>query len=234
MRRALALAATALLVAALGPSSVVAAPTSQPNGFHGDFDLVDLGDGNVVGHLVVDLRDVADATGNVGSLDVTWAAEGPIDTSHADFTGAEFGQQADSSLGGGVRWILTSGTRCDTGPAGTACGPFGMQVFETVSTAFPDYLGWSAPGTSTCCDGPWYQVGKGAFVLHYLGPAGKVAVAVTGATGPMQPGATRAFAATVSGAADESVYWSILEADGGSITQDGVYTAPMAPGIYTV
>ncbi len=234
MRRVLALAATVLLVAALGPSSVAAAPTSQPDSFHGDFDMLDLGDGEVVGHIVVDLRDVADATGNVGSLDVAWAASGPIGTSHVDLTVAEFGQQADSSLGGSVRWILTSGTRCDTGPAGTACGPFGMQVFETVSPAYPNFLGWSAPGTSTCCDGPWYQVGTGGFVLNYLGPAGKVAVAVTGASGPMQPGASRAFAATVSGAADQSVYWSVQEPDGGSITQDGVYTAPALPGTYTV
>jgi hypothetical protein len=50
----------------------------------------------------------------------------------------------------------------------------------------------------------------------------------------MQPGADRAFAATVRCAADTSVYWSVKEPDGGSITQDGVYTAPALPGTYTV
>ena len=42
------------------------------------------------------------------------------------------------------------------------------------------------------------------------------------------------FTAAVRGATDQSVYWSVKEPDGGSITPDGVYTAPATPGTYTV
>jgi hypothetical protein len=46
---------------------------------------------------------------------------------------------------------------------------------------------------------------------------------------------TRTFAATVTGATDTSVTWSVQEgAAGGTITSGGVYTAPSTPGVYHV
>ncbi|MBC8101977.1 MAG: hypothetical protein H7Z41_05255 [Cytophagales bacterium] len=43
----------------------------------------------------------------------------------------------------------------------------------------------------------------------------------------------RAFVATVIGSSDTSVAWSVQEGPvGGTVTLDGVYTAPAAPGIY--
>ena len=42
------------------------------------------------------------------------------------------------------------------------------------------------------------------------------------------------FAATVTGAVDTGAIWSVVEADGGSIGADGVYTAPAVQGTYHV
>src|SRR5437660_12040334 len=50
------------------------------------------------------------------------------------------------------------------------------------------------------------------------------AVAITG-------GGTIRFTATVAGTADTAVIWST---DAGTIDQDGIYTAPAAPGTYSV
>jgi len=61
-----------------------------------------------------------------------------------------------------------------------------------------------------------------------------VAVAVSGATEPMSTGTTRTFTAAVTGTSETGVTWSVVEKGGGSITQDGVYTAPALPGTYTV
>ncbi len=49
------------------------------------------------------------------------------------------------------------------------------------------------------------------------------------------PGETRWFHTTVLGCMDDTVTWSVQEGlEGGSITSDGVYTAPMSAGTYHV
>jgi hypothetical protein len=42
------------------------------------------------------------------------------------------------------------------------------------------------------------------------------------------------FSASVSGATNKQVTWSVLESAGGTISPDGLYTAPSTPGTYTV
>jgi hypothetical protein len=62
-----------------------------------------------------------------------------------------------------------------------------------------------------------------------------VAVAVSPATVQVLTSGVAAFTATVSGAADTSVAWSVQEGSaGGAITQAGVYTAPAVAGTYHV
>jgi len=60
---------------------------------------------------------------------------------------------------------------------------------------------------------------------------GKVSVTVSPTTANLHTGATQLFLATVQNAADARVTWSIT---GGTITTDGLYAAPGAPGTYTV
>lgn len=59
-------------------------------------------------------------------------------------------------------------------------------------------------------------------------------VTVSGPSGILNTGGTGTFTATVRGSSNTAVSWSVVEPGGGSITQDGVYTAPETPGTYTV
>jgi len=61
-----------------------------------------------------------------------------------------------------------------------------------------------------------------------------VDVAVTPATATIDQGATTTFAATVSGTAEGEVTWSVEGEGNGTITADGVYTAPLRAGTYAV
>jgi len=59
-------------------------------------------------------------------------------------------------------------------------------------------------------------------------------VTITPSTVSVAGRGTSTFSATVSGATDQGVIWSVVEPDGGSITQEGVYTAPQTAGTYHV
>src|SRR2546428_13895017 len=47
-------------------------------------------------------------------------------------------------------------------------------------------------------------------------------------------GETQSFMALVNGAVQAGIQWAVQEAGGGSITKEGVYTAPQEIGIYHV
>jgi len=61
-----------------------------------------------------------------------------------------------------------------------------------------------------------------------------VEVNVSPATITVPPGGTQAFTASVVGLDNTAVTWSVHESAGGSITNDGVYSAPSALGFYDV
>ncbi len=122
--------------------------------------MLDQGSGLAVGHIVVDLHEQTDARQSPGSLDVSWASGNPIRKSHARLSGVWFGQEFLDPGWGAVRSAGATGTICDTGAAGTTCGDFSVIFDQTVSPEFTNYVGWSDPGTSTCCDGPWYRSGR--------------------------------------------------------------------------
>src|SRR5436305_738976 len=61
-----------------------------------------------------------------------------------------------------------------------------------------------------------------------------VTVRVSGATSPLNTGTSRTFSATVTNSSNTGVTWSVVDTGGGSITQAGIYTAPVLPGTYTV
>src|SRR5215467_8048283 len=65
-------------------------------------------------------------------------------------------------------------------------------------------------------------------------PSPNVTVTISGASSPLNVGATRTFTASVTNTSDSSVTWSVVEAGGGTVTQEGVYTSPAIPGTYTV
>ncbi len=53
-------------------------------------------------------------------------------------------------------------------------------------------------------------------------------------TTDVQVGGTARFAALVTGTADTSVLWDIVESSGGAVDSTGLYTAPPAAGVYHV
>jgi uncharacterized cupredoxin-like copper-binding protein len=61
-----------------------------------------------------------------------------------------------------------------------------------------------------------------------------VAVAVSPNQAAVAPGAVVPFAATVTGTANTSVAWGVVEAGGGSVTSTGLYTAPASGGTFHV
>lgn len=66
-------------------------------------------------------------------------------------------------------------------------------------------------------------------------PAGtQVAVAVEPDSASVGAGDTVPFAATVTGTADTSVTWEVVEAGGGTVDANGLYTAPVAAGVFHV
>ncbi|MBM7116984.1 beta strand repeat-containing protein [Archangium primigenium] len=62
-----------------------------------------------------------------------------------------------------------------------------------------------------------------------------VSVSITPGSATIATGGSATFSAQVTGASDTSVTWSVREgATAGSISAEGVYTAPAQPGLYTV
>ncbi|WP_331346231.1 DUF4397 domain-containing protein [Cellvibrio sp. UBA7661] len=61
-----------------------------------------------------------------------------------------------------------------------------------------------------------------------------VSISINPATATIKAGATQSFTASVTGTKNTAVSWSVVEANGGSVTSSGVYTAPAAAGTYHV
>ncbi|MGC4119944.1 MAG: Ig-like domain-containing protein [Myxococcales bacterium] len=59
-------------------------------------------------------------------------------------------------------------------------------------------------------------------------------VAVTPETATVAPGGTVQFSAEVSGATDSTVLWSVEESGGGTVSSNGLYSAPSTEGTYHV
>ncbi len=64
--------------------------------------------------------------------------------------------------------------------------------------------------------------------------ATEVTITITPATAELNTGASQTFSATVEGATDKGVTWSVKETDGGTVTAGGTYTAPDAAGTFHV
>ncbi len=122
-----------------------------------------------------------------------------------------------------VTWSLGEPSGCGSiASSGVYTAPMAAATCHVIATSVADP---SATGASTeTVTAPVTQ-----------SPPPPVIVTVTPATGAVDACATLAFTATVSGTTDGRVTWSVLEgAAGGTVTTDGVYTAPAAAGTYHV
>lgn len=61
-----------------------------------------------------------------------------------------------------------------------------------------------------------------------------VSISINPTTATVSAGATQTFTATVLGTKNTAVTWRVTEANGGSITSTGVYTAPATAGTYRI
>lgn len=71
-------------------------------------------------------------------------------------------------------------------------------------------------------------------VVTVSGGSGGVTVTISPKTANLAPTATQQFTATVTGSANTLVSWTVDEPGGGSVTVDGLYSAPAAGGTYHV
>jgi hypothetical protein len=111
-------------------------------------------------------------------------------------------------------------------------------VLSTIPAA-----GWQFSGWSGGCTGPACALtltadasATAAFTqLPVVPPPPTIAVSVSPSTSSVLTGSTVRFTATVTGAADQSVSWTVREGtSGGSIDVDGNYVAPAAAGTFHV
>jgi hypothetical protein len=117
-----------------------------------------------------------------------------------------------------VTWSVP-GTGCGTvSPGGLYTAPGAAGTCQVVATSVAD------PTRSAT-----------AAITVTAGPPPVVSVAVTPASGSVNACQTLGFTATVTGATDRTVTWTVQEAGGGTIgASSGIYTAPSTPGTYHV
>jgi len=65
-------------------------------------------------------------------------------------------------------------------------------------------------------------------------PPPPVALSITPTSATIRIGETQPFAAKVTGTTNIAVTWAVVEATGGTVSSNGLYTAPMTPGAYRV
>jgi hypothetical protein len=147
------------------------APVAPPmNSFVGSFDMVTW-DGTVVAHVVADFQEPT-ARGKVpGSIVIDWMTGSDVRRSQATLSNAFFNSWNPEDVPDeGLEYdAFAQGVMCDvSGPQTGSCQPFAMGFVQTVDPAYPNHVGFSVPGSNVCCDGAWYDVGRGVFRLNYF------------------------------------------------------------------
>lgn len=173
MRRYLALLAAVVLACSIVPIGIGAAPVAAApaNGFRGDFELLEQGSHRVVARVVARFVEPTAKRLVPGTLDIYWTSAVATDPFWG--TGAPFlaheshGQVLRAAFwGAGTASPASSvqGWLCDhVWPQTASCHGFQMAFgfhgggSTRYAAAFGTY-GW-------CCDGRWYDVGKGTFSL---------------------------------------------------------------------
>ncbi|NBD08723.1 glycosyl hydrolase family 18 protein [Corallococcus silvisoli] len=125
-------------------------------------------------------------------------------------------------------------------PLGPTCDGGAVQAGKWVSCRVP--MSQLIPAGRTSFTGIWIQEdsGKTLAPLYFddIGveqAAAPVQVTVSPTSATLAPGATQAFTATVTGSPNTAVTWSVDPAqNGGTVTAQGVYTAPATAGTYRV
>ena len=122
------------------------------------------------------------------------------------------------------------------GRSGYQAYPGTASTSQSTSYSFPSSLS-SPVGIATGPNGTIYAALSGTNQVAQVPTSATGIQVVINAREPHRVlrGESQTFTATVTGAGESAVTWEILEGlDGGSITQAGVYTAPMATGNFHI
>jgi len=135
--------------------------------------------------------------------------------------------------------VATGGTRTFTATVtGSANGAVTWSVVEAGCGSVTAAGAYTAPAAAGTCHVVATSVAdptKNDIATVTVTAPTPVTVAVSPASGSVDSCRTLTFAATVTGAADGSVTWSVQEgAAGGTVSAAGVYTAPDVAGTYRV
>ena len=176
----------------------------------------------VVATSLADLTQSGSATVTIGTTGVTGVAISPTLAS----VGAGGQQQFSALVTGGsstaVNWTV-SGAGC----AAAACGAISASGLYTAPAIIPK------PATVTVTATSVALPTKSASATVNIESAASVSIAVSPLSAQVSAGGQQMFSATVTGATDTSVKWSIAGAGCtgaacGSISTSGIYTAPVS------
>ena len=162
---------------------------------------------------------VADATKSASAAVTVNAPAAPVLTpsSVSLLTGAT--QQFTVTVAGVIQtaiWSVQEGNGGSISSTGLYTAPSAAGVFHVVATKPND-------------------ASRKLTALVTVTAAPVVAVSISPTSASVYTGATRQFAATVTGSANTSVTWAVQEgAAGGAVSATGLYTAPGAAGSYHV
>ena len=173
MRRCLALVAVVALSCSLGPPGAAAAPAaaSSVNRFAGSFELLGQGSQVVLARVVARFAEPTAKRLVPGTLDIYWTpavATDPYWGTGAPFVAREsHGQILRAAFwGAGTDHASSSvqGWLCDhVWPQSASCHGFQMLFGSNSGGASRHVAAFGTYGW--CCDGSWYDVGKGTFDL---------------------------------------------------------------------
>ncbi|MBI1753820.1 MAG: hypothetical protein HY014_18440 [Acidobacteria bacterium] len=122
-----------------------------------------------------------------------------------------------------VSWSVTGATSLSIDHGAPAIsGASGFVSVSPAATTQYTLTATNAKGSST------------ATATVTVTPAQGVTVSVSPASATVQAAHTQAFTATVTGATNTAVTWSVQEASGGAVDATGLYTAPATAGTYHV
>jgi hypothetical protein len=136
-------------------------------------------------------------------------------------------QTAQIPTGGTVQFAATVGGSTDTAVAFSA--PDGGSV-----TAGGLFTAPGAAGTFRVVATALADSSKTATATVQVSVPAQVSISVSPSTFSIQTGAARQLTASVVGANDTGVLWSVEESGGGTVDANGLYTAPSAPGTFHV
>ncbi len=156
-------------------------------------------------------------------------ATAPVETSVVPGTSVRFTAQVTGTADTTVKWSVDEAGGGTIDSAGVYTAPANEGTYHVTAEQGSPATAAASPTTSAS------KKSAGKSVVHVSKTAESVAVTVNPGTATVPAGGSATFAAAVTGATNLSVAWTVREGSGcGSVSADGVYTAPGSGATCTV